>query len=137
VGLRDGGLVSNIGKGIVLFVHALLIIGFVVGVVFTLLIGQCNQRYSFSIQNNRKGKLVDKAENNRRLLITPQLTADDCKPCKKCGSEMVSTVNHGLEHAVMCYECQARTARYGTISDAVKAWNSGITLNRKQRRHGG
>ena len=137
MGLHDGGLVSDIGKGIGLFVHALLIIGFVVGVAFTLLIEQCNQRYSFHIQKNQKGELVDKTENNRRFLITPQLTADDCKPCKKCGSEIISIFNYGLEHAVMCYECQARTARYGTISDAVKAWNSGITLNRKQRRHGG
>jgi len=50
---------SNLGKSIGCFVYTLFIIGVVVGIVLTLLIGQCTKRYTVNIhkvQVEEKGR---------------------------------------------------------------------------------
>jgi len=79
---------------------------------------------------------MNKPDDKTKFHLSPQLTVEDCLPCKKCGSKMVGVTEHQEEYAVICYDCQARTARYNSETHAVRAWNHGITLNRKQRRQG-
>lgn len=56
---REKVKMSNLGKSIGCFVYTLFIIGVVVGIVLTLLIGQCTKRYTVNIhkvQVEEKGR---------------------------------------------------------------------------------
>jgi predicted RNA-binding Zn-ribbon protein involved in translation (DUF1610 family) len=73
--------------------------------------------------NSKMNKQIIQTEENEVI-----------NPCPKCGSEDVY-VNEWREiSSVYCADCSCKTREYTARWIAVNAWNSKITMNRKERR---
>lgn len=66
-----------------------------------------------------------------KLKITP---APKAGRCKRCFTEDNVVFNGNAGYDVVCFNCGARTAFYLSESQAIAAWNSGVLLNRAQKR---